>query len=530
MAAYDAPNIPLVSLSNLPATAQQRRVALVVAVALLLAFVISAPFANVQLPRYDGYIPAIESMVFVNDLITAILLFAHYSISPSRAILALASAYLFTALIVIPHILTFPGAFTPTGLLGAGAQTSAWLYYLWSAGPPVGAIIFAYLRGDQRTTSAMSPRLAIGWSVTFVACLVFAIVWITTAENQILPTIVGTGDQYVNAVAYVASPLAVFIMATAIVLLWVRRRSVLDYWLMLAIFAIILQHIYGGFLATGRFTLGFYASRAFTLVTSILVLGLLLKETAGLYARLARSNLLLERERNNKLMNLEVMLASIVHEISQPLGAVSLNSETAMILLEKTPIDSTQVRNILGLIGEDCTRVTSTVRGMRTLFKRETSGALSCNANHAINEALTIERHELYSRGIQVEKALDDGIPLLRVDAHQLQQVLLNLIMNAADAMRPVADRSRILRITSEVKDSHAILAVHDTGVGIAPENIEKIFEPMFTTKGTGMGMGLWICRTIVESYGGQLKSRSRRNEGSIFQIELPIDPVGRRG
>jgi signal transduction histidine kinase len=111
-----------------------------------------------------------------------------------------------------------------------------------------------------------------------------------------------------------------------------------------------------------------------------------------------------------------------------------------------------------------------------------------------------------------------------------LQQVLLNLIMNAADAMRPVADRSRILRITSEVKDSQAILAVHDTGVGIAPENIEKIFEPMFTTKGTGMGMGLWICRTIVESYGGQLKSRSRRNEGSIFQIELPIDPVGRRG
>jgi len=82
----------------------------------------------------------------------------------------------------------------------------------------------------------------------------------------------------------------------------------------------------------------------------------------------------------------------------------------------------------------------------------------------------------------------------------------------------------------SELKDSQAILAVHDTGVGIAPENMEKIFEPMFTTKGAGMGMGLWICRTIVESYGGQLKSRSRWNEGSIFQIELPIDSVGQRG
>jgi signal transduction histidine kinase len=286
-------------------------------------------------------------------------------------------------------------------------------------------------------------------------------------------------------------------------LLWIRRRSVLDYWLMLVIFALILQHVYGGFLATGRFTLGFYASRGFTLVTSILVLGLLLKETTELYAHLARSNLLLERERTNKLLNLEVMMASVVHEISQPLGAVSLNAETAAILLGKAPFDAAKVSNILGLIGEDCTRVTSTVRGMRALFKRETAEARACNANHAINEALAIERHELSGREVQVEKALVENIPLLRVDAHQLQQVLLNLIANAADAMRPVNDRSRILRITSEVKDSNAILAVQDTGVGIAAEDTEKIFELMFTTKGAGMGMGLWICRAIIESYGG---------------------------
>ena len=528
MATPEASRIPLVSLSDFPATAQQRRVAFAVAAGLLLAFAISAPFANIQLPRYDGYIPAIESMVFVNDLITAILLFAHYSISPSRPVLALASAYLYTAFIVIPHILTFPGAFTATGLLGAGPQTSPWLYYLWSAGPPVGAIIYACLRGETRTYSAHvhSTRSAISWSIAFVVCLALAITWITTAENKILPTIVGSGDHYVNAVAYVASPLAVAIMAIALILLWIRRRSVLDYWLMLVVFALMLQHIYGGFLASGRFTLGFYASRGFTLVTSILVLGLLLKGTADLYARLARSNVLLERERANKLLNLEVVLASIVHEISQPLGAVSLNSETAIILLDKTPFDSEKVRNTLSLIGEDCTRITSTVRGMRALFKREASGSLACNANHAINEALALEGHELSGRGIQVEKALDESIPLLRMDAHQLQQVLLNLIANAVDAMRPVVDRNRILRVSSEVKDSHAILAVHDTGTGIAPEDMEKIFEPMFTTKGAGMGMGLWICRAIVESYGGQLKTRSRINEGSIFQIELPIDTV----
>src|SRR5262245_37887329 len=194
MAAHVVPNDHLISLSKIPATAHQRRIVLVAAATLLVAFGISAPFANVQLPRYDGYLPAIESMVLVNDLITAILLFAHYSISPSRAILALASGYLYTALIVIPHILTFPGAFTPTGLLGAGPQTSAWLYYFWGAGPPVSAIIYACLRnrdGAAFDETPISARSAIGWSVAFVACLVSAIVWITTVENQILPTIVG---------------------------------------------------------------------------------------------------------------------------------------------------------------------------------------------------------------------------------------------------------------------------------------------------------------------------------------------------
>lgn len=357
-----------------------------------------------------------------------------------------------------------------------------------------------------------------------MVCLVLGITWITTAENQILPTIVGGGDHYVNAVRYVASPLAISFMVIAIAMLWAGRRSVLDYWLMLAIFALILQHVYGGFLATGRYTLGFYASRGFTLVTSILVLGLLLKETAGLYARLARSNLLLERERSNKLMNLEIMSASVIHEISQPLGAISLNSETAILLLDKTPLDSDEVHDTLSQIGQDCERVISTVRGMRKLFKRQVSADTFCSVNHAINDALTLERSELSGRAVQVEKALDESIPPLRIDAHQLQQVLLNLIANAADAMSSVNDRRRILRVTSEAKDSNVIMSVQDTGSGITPEHMEKIFEPMFTTKGSGMGMGLWICRAIVESYGGQLKAWSRVNSGSIFQIVLPME------
>jgi signal transduction histidine kinase len=209
---------------------------------------------------------------------------------------------------------------------------------------------------------------------------------------------------------------------------------------MLVVFALMLQHIYGGFLASGRFNarlLRFarlYPRHVHSCAGSVAERDGRSLWPPGTLKRAARTRTA------NKLLNLEVVLASIVHEISQPLGAVSLNSETAIILLDKTPFDSEKVRNTLSLIGEDCTRITSTVRGMRALFKREASGSLACNPNHAINEALALEGHELSGRGIQVEKALDESIPLLRMDAHQLQQVLLNLIANAIDAMRPVVD------------------------------------------------------------------------------------------
>jgi Membrane-associated sensor, integral membrane domain len=138
-----------VSLSNVPATSQQRAIVGAVAAVMLVAFAITIPFADAQLSQFVSFNPSVESIVFVNDLVTSILLFAQFAITRSRAILALAIGYFYAALIVIPHILTFPGAFT--GLLGAGSQTSAWLYYFWSAGLPVAVIVYALLDDADRT-------------------------------------------------------------------------------------------------------------------------------------------------------------------------------------------------------------------------------------------------------------------------------------------------------------------------------------------------------------------------------------------
>src|SRR5262249_16048489 len=145
-----------------------RRLVFAVAAALLATFAIVTPFAGVQLLPLVSFNPAVESMVFVNDLGTSILLFAQYATSRSRAILALAIGYLYTALSVVPHMLTYPGAFT--GLLGGGPQTSAWLYYLWSAGTPIAVIAYTLLSGaDAAGRVSRGPaRVTIAWSVVAV--------------------------------------------------------------------------------------------------------------------------------------------------------------------------------------------------------------------------------------------------------------------------------------------------------------------------------------------------------------------------
>ena len=477
------------------------------------------------MPQYSGYLPAIESIVFVNDFITAILLFSHYSITPSRAVLALASGYLYTALIVIPHILTFPGSFTPTGLLGAGPQTSAWLYYFWGAGPPLGAIAYACLRKSDQAISPTEAgtKSAIMRCVVLVICLVLAIVWVTTMENQILPTIVGSGDHYVNAVAYVASPLAIFSMAIAIALLWTGRRSVLDYWLMLAIFALMLQHIYGGFLATGRYTLGFYASRGFTLVTSMLVLGLLLTEMARLHARLARSNVLLERERHNKLMSLEAVAVSISHEVRQPLGAMTMNSETALIYLGKSPGHVEKVKTLLSDIISDGHRASQLLHGIRSVFGRDDKRDETIDVNELALESLRHFRAALIDGAISTQVELTPALPTVIGHRGQLQEVIDNIIQNAIDALANSKDDRRKLTVrTNDHADGMIGLEVEDTGPGIDSLATNKIFDAFNTTKAHGMGLGLAICQTIVERHNGRISVVAARPRGCIFRVVIP--------
>lgn len=517
---------PAILLGNLPATSQQRRFVLAVAAGLLAFFGIAAPFAALPLPRFDAFIPSLQAIIFVNDLITSVLLFAQFAIIPSRAILVLASGYLFTALIVVPHALTFPGAFTPTGLLGAGTQTTAWLYFFWHIGCPAAILVYALLKHENRPTNVKlgSAVSAIGWSVATVIALVCSLALVATAGERFLPPLFADSSRHIQTTLNIAIPFILLISVFALASLWLnRRRSVLDYWLMLVILALVLEQILIALLSPARFSLGFYAGRGFSLVTSIVVLVLLLAETTKLYARLARSNLLLQRERNNKLMNLEAMVASISHEVRQPLGAIGASGNAALRFLGRAPPNVEEAQSALKMIVSETHRASQVFNSFRTLFGRADLKKEPLDVNELALGVLQALRGELKGHNITTRVALASKLLLVMGDSGQLQEVIINLVQNAIDAMDTIKDDRRVLQVTTAHKGADSIIvAVEDSGPGIDPKKLGSIFDAFVTTKPHGMGLGLAICRMIIERHEGQLSASPAHPRGAVFQIILP--------
>ena len=274
-----------VFLSTVPASRKDRSIALAVIVASSLIFLGLAPFANRPLPQVWGFIPIYEAAIVISDFVTAAILFIQFNILRSHALLAVACGYLFTALMAISHALTFPGLFSPAGLLGAGPQSTAWLYVFWHGGFPLTVIAYALLK-DRNIATARSGRLALLLSIGAVVGAVVGLTLLATAGKAILPDVMmGTK----STPALTAVVLAVWILTlVALLLLWLRpRHTVLDLWLMVVMCAWLFDMALSAVLNAGRFDLGFYAGRAYGLLAATFVLLILLLETGALYAQLS---------------------------------------------------------------------------------------------------------------------------------------------------------------------------------------------------------------------------------------------------
>jgi signal transduction histidine kinase len=260
------------------------------------------------------------------------------------------------------------------------------------------------------------------------------------------------------------------------------------------------------------------------------VLAALFAERRDSEARLVQSNRLLERERDNKLMNLEAITASIAHEVNQPLAAIVTNGRAALRWLDRTPPDHDETRAALNRMVSDGHRASEVIDGIRALFRKGHRGWQRIDVNEIVREVLQSLQRELTDHGVESRLELTE-LPLVHGHRSQLQEVVVNLVQNAIEAMNTTKDRSRLLRVRTGPRGRDAIaVSVEDTGPGIDPKRLDDVFGAFITTKPHGMGLGLAICRMIVEHHGGELTASSDGGSGALFQFVLPIESAGGAG
>jgi len=771
-------------LLNLPPTRQQRQWAVAVAICQLAALALTVPFAGIPLGQMNGFIPAVEAVVFVTDLVTSVLLFSQFAAHRLNALLVLACGYLFSALIIIPHALSFPGAFSPVGLPGAGLQTTPWLYWFWHL--PFAMTLLGYgIMSNEKSEPSLAPGSSLAVivrSIALVLALVCGLVLVATAGKEYLPAIFADTVRGVpaNSLAdYVPPAITIAVCVSAFAVLWLRRRSVLDQWLIVVALSVILEVVIVVFVSPKRFDVGFYAGRLFSLLTSTTIMIVLLMETIRLYANVARSNQdkirrlvdaniigiiiwdiegkiidcndaflrtvgyerkdiengslrwtdltppewraideqrlteikasgtirafekeyirkdgthvpvligaatfddsknqgiafvvdLTERKRADEALrrseaflakgqklsqtgtfswrfateefiwsdelyriyefepgvditfekiatryhpedkaiiaaiaeqarlsvmsfdythrllmpdgsvkhihvvahgshdkdgqleyfgavqditqrhladealnrartelahmarvtSLGALTASIAHEVNQPLSGIITNASTGLRMLSTSSPDLDGARETTRRTIRDANRAAEIISRLRALFARRKISAEMVDLSEALREVISLSLREIQNGRVTLQSEFADDLPSVQCDRIQVQQVLLNLIRNAAEAMSDVTDRPRQLVIrAAKAESGGAIVSVRDSGPGIDPANLERIFDALYTTKPDGLGIGLSICRTIVEAHGGKLSATTAVPHGAIFQFTLPVTSVNR--
>jgi C4-dicarboxylate-specific signal transduction histidine kinase len=223
----------------------------------------------------------------------------------------------------------------------------------------------------------------------------------------------------------------------------------------------------------------------------------------------------------NRLTAMGQLAASITHEVNQPLAAIVNNADACLNWLAANNLE--EARESAALVVKDGYRAAEIIDRIRALIKKAPPRKDPLGINEAIVEVITLTRSEAVKDGISVRTQLAEGLPLIQGDRVQLQQVILNLILNAVQAMSGVSEKSRELLVSTEQEASGAVLVtVQDSGPGLDPESVARAFDAFYTTKPQGMGIGLAICRSIVEAHGGKLWAIANKDRGATFQFTLP--------
>jgi signal transduction histidine kinase/DNA-binding response OmpR family regulator len=553
---------------------RERRFALGAVLVSLVLFAVLVPFAKQPLPKVWAFIPIYEAALILNDLITALLLVSQFRIARSKAILVLAAGYLFTALATVAHGLSFPELFSPSGLLGAGTQSTAWIYMFWHGGFPLFVIAYAQLRGRSGDTVAHAGWGRVSAAGVAVTIAVVALTSLATAGHDLLPAIMRANGYTAALTAIVSTVWVASLLALAV--LWRRRpRTVLDLWLMVVMCAWLLDIALSAVLNAGRFDVGFYAGRIYGLLAASFVLGVLLIENGLLYSKLAQSHAH-ERQRSLELQRLSnrleslnsqlgaanrelreqtrlksEFLANMSHELRTPLNSIIGFSD---LLKEGMAGERDNQLKFARHIFQSGHHLLALINDILDLSKIEAGKVdihlVAVDLQAALNDALTMLTGQIQAKRIGTRLVSGIGLRTIAADGRRLKQILLNLLSNAIkftpnDGQITVSvagvDRARVegplpgfregmrLPLPASEHEEFVEISVTDTGIGIAPEQTRALFAPFMqvsnavTRSVEGTGLGLVMVHRLAQLHGGTVAVTSEPGKGSCFTVWLPL-------
>lgn len=512
------------------------------AVAILLSiagFAVMAPFARIPLAPIPAFVPACESALALANLITAALLFNQFNRVGRLSVLVLAGGYLFSAAVVVAHALSFPGVFSPTGLLGATTQTTAWLFVFWHAGFPLTVLAYALL-ADSRFDSVnpgAGRRRAVCGGMAGAFVLAAGTTLLSSIGTDLLPTIV-VNDDYFRLTALGISQTMVAVTLLAIAALWRRRRlTVLDTWLLAVLIAWFFDVCLSTITSSARYGVGWYGRMLFCLLAGAYVLWALLFELNALYGQLAAS-LATAEERNVALVQSRSELAraqrmeavgqltaGVAHDFNNLLTAVM----GALEMIGRRPDDPARVAALAETASKAAMRGARLVRQLMTFSRQQNLRPELQDVNAIMAEAEGFA--SAIGGNVTIVLTLDPAALFVTVDESEFQAAMLNLISNARDAM----PNGGVIRLTSAAMQVTALandllpgpyvrIAVTDTGEGMSAETRSKAFEPFFTTKpiGSGTGLGLSQVYGFTRSARGGVVITSEPGAGTTIELFLP--------